>query len=98
VIRLHFCATNNVAEYEALINGLRITAELRVQRLYIRGDSMLIINQVMGELNCHDSRMAAYHLEVRKLEEKFDGFKLHHIHRRDNEAIDALTCLESSRE
>jgi ribonuclease HI len=69
-----------VAEYEALINDIRITAELRVQRLYIRGDSVLIINQVMGESNYHDSRMAAYHQEVRKLEEKFDGFKLHHIH------------------
>jgi ribonuclease HI len=30
VIWLHLCATNNVAEYEALINGLRITVELRV--------------------------------------------------------------------
>jgi ribonuclease HI len=60
VIRLHFHATNNVEEYEALVNGLRITAELGVQRLYIHGDYELVVNQVMGELNCHDSRMAAY--------------------------------------
>jgi hypothetical protein len=45
----------------------------------------------MGESNCCDSRIVAYHQEVRKLEEKFDGFKLHHILRRDNEAADTLT-------
>jgi hypothetical protein len=52
----------------------------------------------MGELNYCDSRMAAYRQEVRKLEEKVDGFELQHILRQDNEATDALTQLESSRE
>jgi ribonuclease HI len=79
VIQLHFCATNNTAEYEALVNVLRITAKLRVQWLYIQGDFELVINQVMGESNCRDSRMAAYRQEVRRLEEKFDGFEFHHI-------------------
>jgi ribonuclease HI len=79
VIRLHVHATNNVAEYEVLVNGLRIIAELGVQRLYICGDSELVVNQVMGESNCRDSCMAAHRQEVRKLEEKINGFKLHHI-------------------
>jgi ribonuclease HI len=79
VIRLHFCATNNVAEYEALVNGMCITTELGVQRLYIHGDSKLVVNQVMGESNYRDSRMAAYKQEIRKLEEKFNSFELHHI-------------------
>jgi hypothetical protein len=52
----------------------------------------------MGESNCHDSRMAAYWQEVRKLEEMFNGFKLHHILRQDNTSIDALVRLGSSRE
>ena len=39
VIRLHFAASNNVAEYEALINGLQIAIELGVRRLDVRGDS-----------------------------------------------------------
>jgi ribonuclease HI len=60
VIQLHFRATNNVVEYEALINSLRIAAELGVQKLYICGDSELIINQVMGESNCRNSHMVAY--------------------------------------
>jgi ribonuclease HI len=98
MIRLYFHATNNVVEYEALVNSLRITAELGVQRLYIRGDSEVIINQVMGELNCRDSRMAAYRQEVRMLDEKFNGFKLHHILWCDIEAADALARLRSCRD
>jgi ribonuclease HI len=70
--------TNNVAEYKALINVLRITAELGIQRLYIRGDSESVVYQVMGESNYRDSYMVAYRHEVRRLE-KFDGFELHHI-------------------
>jgi ribonuclease HI len=67
-----------VAEYKALIKGLRIVIELGVQRLYIYGDSELIVNQVMGESNCQGPHMMAYWQEVRRLEEKFDGLKLHH--------------------
>jgi hypothetical protein len=67
VIRLHFPATNNVGEYEALVNGLRITAELGVQWLYIREDSELVVNQVMGGSNYYDSCMVAYRWDIRKL-------------------------------
>jgi ribonuclease HI len=73
MIRLHFRMTNNAAEYKALVNGLRIIIELGVQWFYICSDFELIVNQVMGELNCRDLRMAAYRQEVRKLEEKFDA-------------------------
>jgi ribonuclease HI len=43
-LRLHFPASNNVAEYEALVNGLRIAIELGVRRLDARGDSQLVID------------------------------------------------------
>ena len=43
-IRLHFLASNNATEYEALINGLRITIELGATRLYVRGDSELVMD------------------------------------------------------
>ena len=39
MVRLHFCSSNNVAEYEALINGLRIAIELGIRRINIWGDS-----------------------------------------------------------
>ena len=48
VIRLHFPASNNMAEYEALLSGLRIAIELGVKRLDARGDSQLVVDQVMN--------------------------------------------------
>ena len=59
MVRLHFSLSNNVAEYEALINGLRIAIELGIRRLDIRGDSQLVITQVMKESTYHNARMAA---------------------------------------
>jgi hypothetical protein len=47
VLCLHFPASNNMAEYEALVNGLRIAIELGARRLDTRGDSQLVIDQVM---------------------------------------------------
>jgi ribonuclease HI len=60
LVRLHFLASNNIVEYEALINSLRIEVELRTRRLEIRGDSKLVVDQVMMEKNCVDPKMAAY--------------------------------------
>jgi len=81
VIRLHFAASNNVAEYEALVNGLRIAIKLVVRCLNVRGDSQLVIDQVMKASSCHDPKMEAYCKEVRKLEDKFHGLELNHITR-----------------
>ena len=60
MIRLHFPASNNVAEYEALVNGLRIAAQLGVKRLDVRGDSQLVVDQVMKEFGCVNPTMTAY--------------------------------------
>jgi ribonuclease HI len=68
-----------VVEYEALINDLCIAIELGIRRLDIRGDSQLIIDQVMKESSCHNPKTVAYYQEVRKLEDKFDGLELNHI-------------------
>jgi ribonuclease HI len=90
VLRLHFLASNNVAEYEALVNGLCITVELGVRRLDARGDSQLVIDQVMKNSHCRDRKMEAYCDEVRCLEDKFYGLELNHIARRYNETADEL--------
>ena len=79
VIRIHFATSNNVAEYEALVNGLRTAIELGVRRLNVRGDSQLVIDQVMKASNYHDPKMEAYCKEVRRLEDKFHGLELVHI-------------------
>jgi hypothetical protein len=60
MVRLHFPSSNNIVEYEARINGLRIAVELGIRHLKIRGDSELVVDQVMKEKNCVDPKMAAY--------------------------------------
>ena len=79
MIQLHFAASNNIAEYEALVNGLMIAIKLGVRHLDVRGDSQLVVDQVMKESNCHDPKMEVYCKLVRCLEDKFDGLKLNHI-------------------
>jgi ribonuclease HI len=86
MVRLHFTASTNTAEYEALVNDLQIAIELGVRRLDIWGDSQLVVDQVMKESNCLDPKMEAYCNMVRRLEDKFDGLKLNHIAQKDNEA------------
>jgi ribonuclease HI len=63
-LQLHFQATNNVAEYEALLHGAQAVVELDARRLFIQGDSKLVINQVMKESTCYDIEMEAYCAEV----------------------------------
>ena len=60
-IRLHFSASNNAVEYEALINGLRIAIEVGATWLYIRSDSELVVDQVMKESTCKSPLMTAYY-------------------------------------
>jgi ribonuclease HI len=97
MLRLHFPASNNVAEYEALVNGLRIAIELGVRRLDARGDSQLVIDQVMKNSHCRDRKMEAYCDEVRRLEDKFYGLELNHIARRYNETVDELAKITLGR-
>jgi ribonuclease HI len=97
VLCLHFPTSNNVAEYEALVNGLRIAIELGVRRLDARGDPQLIIDQVMKNSHCRDPKMEAYCDEVRRLEDKFYGLELNHIARHYNETADELAKIASGR-
>jgi ribonuclease HI len=97
VLRLHFPASNNVAEYEALVNGLHIAIELGVRRLDAHGDSQLVIGQVMKNSHCRDPKMEAYCDEVRRLEDKFYGLELNHVARWYNETADELAKIASGR-
>jgi ribonuclease HI len=97
MVRQHFPASNNAVEYEAPINGLRIAVELGIKRLEIRGDSEIVVGQVMKDKNCVDLRMAAYCQVVRDLEGKFHGLELHHVLHDYNKAADVLTKAASSR-
>jgi ribonuclease HI len=94
---LHFPASNNMAEYEALLCGLRIAIETGIKRLDVMGDSQLVIVQVMKNTSCHDDKMEAYCKAVRALEDKFYGIELNHVPRRYNEEADELAKISSGR-
>jgi ribonuclease HI len=96
-VRLHFQESNKMAEYETLLCGLKIAIETGIKRLDIRGDSQLVIDQVMENVCCHDDKMEAYCNAVQALEDKFYDIKLNHVPRRYNEEADELTKIASGR-
>nr|ABA99910.2 retrotransposon protein, putative, unclassified [Oryza sativa Japonica Group] len=97
LVRLDFRATNNMAEYEGLLAGLRVAAGLGIRRLLVLGDSQLVVNQVSKEYQCSDPQMDAYVRQVQRMEHHFDGIELRHVPRRDNAVADELSRLASSR-
>jgi hypothetical protein len=64
MVHLEFKATNNMAEYEALIFGLSTALSLGARQLLVKGDSHLIIKQVKGKCCCNDPQLTAYLLHV----------------------------------
>ncbi|XP_039841801.1 uncharacterized protein LOC120702100 [Panicum virgatum] len=97
VLQLLFKATNNAAEYEAHIHGLRITTFLGIKRLLAYGDSNVIIQQVNKDWDCTVEKMDDYCKEIRKVEAYFYGLEFHHVLRDYNVAADILSKLGSKR-
>jgi ribonuclease HI len=60
VLQMHFPASNNAVEYEALLHGLRIALTLGIHRLKVLGDSMLVVNQANKEWSCLDDKTSLY--------------------------------------
>ena len=64
VLQVHFAASNNIAEYEALIHGLRLAKELGIRRILCYGDSNLVVQQSSGDWDAKDANMASYRFLV----------------------------------
>jgi ribonuclease HI len=97
VLQIFWKVSNNKAEYEAPLRGLRLAVSLGIKRLLVYGDSAVVINQVNKSWECNKENMDAYYLEVRKLENKFYGLEFHHIVCDNNIAADVLSKLGSTR-
>nr|AAK21350.1 putative GAG-POL precursor [Oryza sativa Japonica Group] len=97
-IHLNFRATNNTAEYEGLLAGIKAAAALGVKRLIVKGDSELVANQVHKDYKCSNPELAKYLAEVRKLERKFNDIEVRHVYRKDNVEPDDLARRASRRE
>jgi ribonuclease HI len=90
VLQIHYRASNNEAEYEALIHGLRIEVSLGIKRLLAFGDSKVVIEQVNKEWDCVKDTMDAYCVEIHKLEGHFEGIEFQHVQRNNTVAADVL--------
>ena len=78
-IQLNFPTTKNVADYEGLLAGIRAAKALGIQRLLVKVDSQLVVNQVGKEYQCSNTTMGNYLLEVRNLEKHFFGLEVQYI-------------------
>jgi ribonuclease HI len=73
--------SNNIAEYEGLLAGLRSASALGIKRLIVKGDSQLVVNFSNKSYTPKDEHMADYLKEHRKMEKLFQGLELKHIPR-----------------
>jgi hypothetical protein len=92
-----FPCTNNAAEYEALLHGLRMAKDMYLSRVRCLGDSDLVAQQVSGKWDSKDPLMEAYHRAVDNIAGHFKGCQVDHLDRRKNEAAGALSWLGSQR-
>ena len=97
VFQILFKVSNNEAEYEALLHGLRLAVSLGIKRLLIYGDSLVVIQQVNKEWDINKDTMDAYVEEIRKLENKFSDLEIHHVDRDNNVGADVLSKHGSTR-
>uniref|UniRef100_A0A2N9IY34 Uncharacterized protein n=1 Tax=Fagus sylvatica TaxID=28930 RepID=A0A2N9IY34_FAGSY len=95
-VRLGFSASNNEAEYEALLHGLRAAKRLGADPLTIHCDSQLIVNQLTGEYMAKDERMIAYLDLAKNLLKGFYKFNIERVSREHNGHADSLAGLASS--
>jgi ribonuclease HI len=90
-------ATNNVAEYRALITALERARELGAKRVQIRGDSELIIKQMRGEYRVKHPDMRVLYDQARELVRGFEDVKIEHNLRHKNALADKLANLAMDR-
>jgi len=83
-------ATNNVAEYRALIAGITRAGELGATELELVGDSELVVKQVRGEYKVKNAGIRPLHAETIAALETFDSWTIEHVRREENAEADAL--------
>ncbi|GJQ94490.1 reverse transcriptase domain-containing protein [Tanacetum coccineum] len=95
-LRFRFDATNNEAEYEALIAGLRIAEQMGVKNLQANVDSRLVANQVNETYVAKEADMVRYLEKVKALTGSFKAFTIKQIPRSKNKKSDALSKIAST--
>ena len=95
-VRCGFKATNNEAEYEAMIAGLGLARDLGIRKIAVFSDSQLVVNQMQGSYQARDNKMTAYLNKTKELQSAFDECAISQVPRGENSHADALANLGSS--
>ena len=95
-LRLGFSATNNEAEYEALLEGMSMIQKMGGKSMNMFSDSRLVVGQVNGELEARDERMQEYLAQVKCLQAHFCHFNLVHVSKSGDTHTDSLAMLATS--
>nr|GEU56963.1 reverse transcriptase domain-containing protein [Tanacetum cinerariifolium] len=95
-LRFRFDATNNEAEYKALIDGLKIAEQMGVKNLKANVDSRLVANQVNGTYIAKEADMIRYLEKVRILNSGFKAFSIRQVPISENKKADALSKIAST--
>jgi ribonuclease HI len=83
-------ATNNVAEYRALLLGIELARELEADAVELVGDSKLIVEQVKGNWKVKQEHLRPLHRQVGKALEGWSDWSIRHVRREKNERADEL--------
>ncbi|XP_024005004.1 uncharacterized protein LOC112082136 [Eutrema salsugineum] len=94
--RLGFPTSNNEAEYEALIAGLRLAKGIGAEHVHAYCNSQLVANQFHGEYEAKNDRMDAYLKVLKDVASEFSTFELTKIPRNENATADALAALATN--
>ncbi|GJU34959.1 reverse transcriptase domain-containing protein [Tanacetum coccineum] len=95
-LRFQFTASNNEAEYKALIAGLRIAAQMGVRNVHVSVDSKLVANQVLGTYVAKEENMIKYLEKAKSLISGFANFSISQVPRCKNKKADALSKIAST--
>ena len=97
-VQLKFWATNNEAEYEGILTGLRLGRALGVKHLLVQNDSKLVIGQIKGDYEVKEERMQKYLKLTRHLTQEFDEVEFVQVPKSQNTTTDEISKLASSEE
>nr|GEU92899.1 reverse transcriptase domain-containing protein [Tanacetum cinerariifolium] len=95
-LRFQFAASNNKAEYEALIAGVRIAAQMGVKNVHVSVDSKLVANQYLGTYVAKEENMIKYLEKVKSLVSGFTNFSISQVPRSKNKTPEALSKIAST--
>ncbi|CAJ2654250.1 unnamed protein product [Trifolium pratense] len=96
-LALSFPTSNNQAEYEAFLAGLRLAEDLQAKEIKIYTDSQLVASQVLGEYQTKNDNLSEYLALVKEKITKFNSVEISHVPREHNKRADILSKLASTK-